>query len=243
MRPAGLARRTWAGRTTLVAAALLAAVLAGCTAQVQLPDAAVPEKQGHPWTDTDAPLWVARLGGCGECEVGTESASLTLTLLHRDGAVLHATYGQGGQEQIEGYPAAEGNRRGLTFAFPAEHEVYRDEITAAWTAIHGEAPHLVRVHAVQALRIDPTEVEDVLRVIEHAVGQSANLGATYDDCIGTECPTDGPHSAYVTFGAPKAVAVRETSPGLPDDAWHLLHEQFAELQSWLERGPARPGTS
>ena len=229
-------------RTTLVLAAVLAAFLAGCA--VALPEAATPEKQGHPWTDTGADLWVARQAKCGECAHGAESPVNSLSLLYRDGSVLHVEYGEGGPAQVEGYPQAEGDREGLTFADPA-FEPYRDELEAAWKSVTGEAPDRVRVHTLQALRLDPTEREDVLRVVEHAVGQSADLPGSFQ----AGCPADaecldGLGVAFFTFGAPQAATGEHPSqPGQADAAWRLLDRQFAELEEWLARGPApAPGT-
>lgn len=215
---------------------LLVLLLAGCSAQ--LPDPASPEKPGHPWTDTTADLWVARQTSCGECgDATTESATFALTLLYRDGAVLHALLGEGGQRQLESYPADEGNRSGLTFAFPAEHEDYRDEITDAWKALNGAQPDLVRVHEVTALRIDPGEREDVLRVVEHAVDQTKDLeqGFPQDCAVGDAC-LDGAQVRYGAWGPPQeARAPRDATLGQdPDAAWRLLEEQVGLLHAWLE---------
>jgi hypothetical protein len=229
----GVARRLRAGSAGLA----LVLLLAGCT--VALPDAAVPEKPGFPWTDAEAELWVARDAGCGECDHGTESATRDLTLLYRDGAVLHAQYGEGGQEQLEGYPPADGDRRGLTFAFPAEQEPYRDDITQAWTAMHGEAPNLVRVHTVQAYRIDPTEREDILRVVEHAVDQSSDLGGTFQkECPADAACSDGLGVTFYTFGAPQATQAHQEIGGQADAAWRLLEDQVIALHAWLDEQDA-----
>lgn len=214
----------------------LALLLAGCSAQ--LPDPATPEKPGHPWTDTTAGLWVARQTSCGECgDATTESASFELTLLYRDGAVLHARFGEGGQRHLESYPADEGNRSGLTFAFPAEHEDYRDEITAAWKALNGEEPDLVRVHEVTALRIDPSEREDVLRVVEHAVDRTKDLEQAFpQDCAAGDACLDGAQVRFGAWGAPHAAkATPDATLGQDADAgWRLLEEQVLLLHAWLD---------
>lgn len=213
-------------RTGLVGVAL-SMLLAGCA--VALPEHATPEDPGHPWTDTDAELWVARARPCGFGPGGADEGCATLTLLYRDGSVLAAQYGQGGPRHVEGLPNPEGNRSGLTFANAHEDAAYRDEITAAWTAMHGSAPDLVRVHTVHALRLDPGEREDVLRVVQHAVDQAKPLGEPSFDCEDCVAPT------YWTFGAPQALATqRFGNPPPADEAWRLLEQQVLALHVWLD---------
>ena len=221
--------------TTSAKALVLVILVAGCAAQ--LPDSKVPEDAGHPWTDTEAELWVARQTTCGECgDATTESASFELTLLYRDGAVLHASFGEGGQRQLEGYPADEGNRSGLTFAFPVEHEDYRDEIIDAWRALNGEDPDLVRIHEVAALRLDPSEREDVLRVVEHAVDQSNDLDQGFPQgCADDDACTDGTQVRYGAWGSPQEAKAPLDAKGQdPDKAWRLLEDQVMLLHAWLD---------
>lgn len=208
----------------LVAAATL---LAGCA--VALPDAAQPKDPGHAWTETEAEAWVVRARPCGFGPSGADEGCATLTLLYRDGSVLKAQYGQGGPRHVEGLPNPEGNRSGLTFADADEDAAYRDELTAAWTAMYGSAPDLVRVHAVHALRLDPGEREDVLRVVQHAVDQAKPLGEPSFDCEDCVAPT------YWTFGTPQQLAAQAFgSPPPADKAWRLLEEQMLALHEWLD---------
>lgn len=210
--------------------ATLVLLLAGCTAQ--LPDPATPEDPGHPWTETGGDLWVARDLPCGFGS-GAEEGCATLTLLYRDGSILEATYGQGGPRHVEGLPNPEGNRSGLTFADLGQDEAFRDEVTAAWTAMHGAAPDLVRVHHVRALRLDPGEREDVLRVVQHAVDQAKPLGEPTFDCEDCSAPV------YWTFGSPQVHAEQRFGHPHPDDAaWLLLEDQMVALEAWLDDGPA-----
>jgi hypothetical protein len=204
----------------------LCVLLAGCA--VALPDPATPDEAGHPWTETSADLWVARDLPCGFGS-GAEEACATLTLLYRDGSVLRAAYGQGGPAQVEGYPRDEGNRSGLTFAVAEEDAAFRDEIGQAWAAMHGEAPDRVRVNGVSALRLDPGEREDVLRVVEHAVQQADRLGEPTFDCEDCSAPV------YWTFGSPRELAdQRFGSPAPKQDAWVLLEDQMQALHEWLD---------
>lgn len=229
MRPAGkgLMRRSWAGPAAGLAASAL--ILAGC--MVQLPQADHPEDPGHPWSDAEGPLWIARDLPCGLGH-GAEEGCATLTLFFRDGAILHATYGEGGPRQVEGLPREEGNRSGLTFANAQEDADFRDEVTDAWTAMHGAAPDLVRVHTVRALRLDPTEREDVLRVFEHAVDQATPLPEATFDCQDCSAPI------YWTFGEPQRLQAEAFGSPPPDsDAWRLLEDQMQALLSWMDAGP------
>lgn len=210
-------------------AALLVVALTGC--MVQLPDADHPEDPGHPWTDTNADLWVARDLPCGFGS-GAEEGCATLTLLYRDGSVLKAAYGQGGPRQVEGVPRDEGNRSGLTFANAAEDAAFRDEVTAAWTAMQGAAPDVVRVHQVRAWRLDPTEREDVLRVVTHAVEQAKPLPEPTYDCDDCSAPV------YWAFGSPRELERQAFGSPAPDDAaWTLLEDQMLALHEWLEDAP------
>lgn len=218
----------------LAAAAALAATtaLAGCT--VSLPQPAVPEKPGFPWADADGDLWVVRLVPCS-FGIGTaEEACNDLTALYRDGSILHITYGEGGPDQVEGVPHDEGDRRGLTFASADLGTEHADEIMAIWQATRGADPDHVRVHALQALRIDPTEREDALRVVDLALQQAKPLPDATFDCQDCTAPV------YWAFGSPKALAQqRFGSPPPGSDAWTLVEDQMATLRLWT----AGPGTT
>lgn len=225
----------------LASFSLAALLLAGCTAA--LPDPATPDKPGHAWTDTDAELWVAHRDECTHCGAGTESPGHNLTLLYRDGSVLFATYGQGGPDRLEGVPAQEGDRRGLTFVFPDEHGAYRDELEEAFTQMDGQAPNVVRVHAVHALRLDPSEREDVLRVVEHALRNGKDFGKAGDSCSDPRrdhtCVENDATRIYA-WGRPKEVTTHEERDlaDRQDAGWHLLDEQMELLHGWLGVGRA-----
>lgn len=213
------------------ALALASLALAGCT--VQLPEATIPEKPGHPWADAEGDLWVVRLVPCS-FGIGTaEEACNDLTALYRDGSILHISYGEGGPDQVEGLPHDEGDRRGLTFAFPDMGADHRDEVEAIWQATRGAAPDHVRVHTLEALRIDPTEREDSLRVVDLALQQAKPLPEATFDCQDCTAPV------YWTFGSPQALSEqRFGSPPPGSDAWQLIEEQMAQLQAWLKQGDA-----
>ena len=210
----------------------LAVLLAGCGLPVALPEAQTPKEPGHPWTDPDGALWVARKSACSDCGSGADQGNLGLTLLYRDGSVLHAVYGEGGPEQVEGYPAAEGNRRGLTFVFPDEHEPYRDELTEAWTVMTGAEPDRVRVHQLHALALDPSEREDQLRVVEHALRSTETLAAQGPPADDPGLTEDGILVAYWTLGRPQEF--RGPHGGVaPDEGWTLLERQMFALRDWV----------
>jgi hypothetical protein len=215
-------------------AALLAVLLAGCA--VQLPDAYTPEKPGLAWEEPEGDLWLARRSHCIDCGGTTESATEHLTLLYRDGSVLHVVHGEGGQRQLEGYPAADGNRSGLTFAFP-EHERFRAQVDAAWRAMTGAAPDLVRVHEVAAALVDPGERETVLRVVEHALRQTDDLAvAGTTGCSGDTCADGARSVAFFAWGRPQESAGERTQAGPAADrdaGWRLLERQVLALQAWL----------
>ncbi len=215
-----------------LAAPLLLLALAASGCAVQLPGAAVPEKPGFPWTDADGELWVVRIVPCGFGAGTAEEACNEVMALYRDGSVLRAEYGEGGPDQVEGKPREEGARAGLTFADPDAEAAHADELQAIWAATHADAPDHVRVHTVEALRIDPTEREDSLRVVDLALQQATPLPEPTFDCQDCSAPV------YWTFGSPQALAQqRFGSPPPGSDAWTLLEDQMAELRAWLAAGP------
>lgn len=217
-----------------VLAVVVASVLAGCT--IALPAVVAPEEPGQPWTQTEATLWVVRQTTCGECAHNTEAADFDLTLLYRDGSVLRARFGEGGQAQIEGRPQQEGDRRGLTFAEPGLATDFRDEVLAAWRAMNDEEPDVVRVYEVQAMRIGADEREGVLRVVDHALDQTADLRQSFpQECQPEAFCFDGIEVRYGAWGKPQeAKAPRGMASVLgPDDGWRLLEDQMLALHDWL----------
>lgn len=224
-------RRARPPRLALAAAAAI--LVAGCA--VQLPAPFAPEKPGLAWDEPEGDLWLARQSHCIDC-AGTESPTEHLSLLYRDGSVLHVVYGQGGQRQIEGVPRDEGNRSGLTFAV-AEHERFRAQVVDAWQRMSGHGPDLVRVHEVAAALVDPTEREAVLRVVTHGLQQTDDLDiAATTGCEGHECEPGARSVVLHAWGHPKESAgdrVQAAPRGQHDAAWRLLDEQVLELQGWL----------
>ena len=214
------------------AAAIVAATaLSGCT--VALPEATTPEKPGHAWADAEGGLWVVRLLPCSHGIGTAEEACNQLTALYRDGAILHIAYGEGGPDQVEGMHPVDGDRRGLTFASPGLGADHRDEIEAIWQATRGGAPDHVRVHTLAALRIDPTEREDSLRVVDLALQQASALPDATFDCQDCAAPV------YWAFGNPQAFSEqRFGSPPPGSDAWALIEDQMAALLEWLQHQPA-----
>ena len=205
-----------------------ALLLAGCT--VALPGPVTLEEAGTAVTDPAGALWVARDRGCSSVAgAGADQACAVLTLLYHDGTVLQADYGQGGPRQVEGVAHDEGARSGLTFVYADDDAAFRDEITAAWTAMHGAAPDLVRVHDVRAYRIAPTEREGVLRVVDAALAKATPLPPPTFDCQDCAAPR------YWAFGAPQEFSAQAFgSPGPEDSGWVLIEGQMQRLQAWLD---------
>lgn len=221
-------------RTFLATAAVLLAALSLSGCAVQLPEAATPEKPGFAWEDAEGGLWVVRIVPCSFGLGTAEEACNEAMALYRDGAVLRFQYGEGGPDQVEGKPHDEGARAGLTFEDAAADAAHRDEVEAVWKATHGgAAPDHVRVHVLEALRIQPSEREDTLRVVDLALQQAEPLPEPTFDCEDCTAPV------YWSFGAPQVFAEqRFGSPPPGSDAWALIEDQMSALRAWLAAGPA-----
>ena len=96
------------------------------------------------------------------------------------------------------------------------------------------------MHEITALRIDPSEREDVLRVVEHAVDQTKDLEQGFPQgCAEGDACLDGAEVRYAAWGSPQeAKAPRDASGQDPDGGWRLLEEQMLALHEWLDGSAA-----